>query len=158
MIIQITAPGAYVCDDANGPEVGHKYRLEASEGGSSEQGRAFHALLQEYWKSGTSSYPAKSFEEFKNQIKKALGAGFESYLYIDMIEGMPILKEVTLFSDIPEHVRKDKDRANYIRGRLLSWSDYTKRQRTETIDRLIAEMIQAGVQSIKFNEILEGMQ
>ena len=42
MIIQITAPGAYVCDDANGPEVGHKYRLEASEGGSSEQGRAFH--------------------------------------------------------------------------------------------------------------------
>jgi len=43
-------------------------------------------------------------------------------------------------------------------GLLKSWADYTKKERTETIDRLIAEMIQAGINSGKFHEILDGME
>jgi DNA-binding transcriptional regulator YhcF (GntR family) len=43
-------------------------------------------------------------------------------------------------------------------GILKSWHDYTKKERTETIDRLIAEMLQAGVNSNKFHEILRSME
>ena len=42
--------------------------------------------------------------------------------------------------------------------RLKSWSDYTKRERQETISRLIAEMIQAGVHAKKFYEILDQLE
>ena len=54
-------------------------------------------------------------------------------------------------------VRRDPELKNLARGRLKSWADYTKKERTETIDRLISEMHQAGVNSTKFSEILEGM-
>jgi len=43
-------------------------------------------------------------------------------------------------------------------GEVKSWADYTKKERTETINALISEMHQAGVQTKKFYEILEGME
>jgi len=45
-----------------------------------------------------------------------------------------------------------------IKWRLKSWRDYSKKERMESIDRLIAEMVQAGVNSKKFSEILQGME
>jgi hypothetical protein len=41
---------------------------------------------------------------------------------------------------------------------VKSWGDYTKRERMESIDRLISEMIQAGVDSRKFHEILTQLE
>ena len=78
-------------------------------------------------------------------------------MYIDIVDGLPVMREAKTFNYIPEYIRTDKDRNNYIRGRLKSWGDYSKKERTETIDKLIAEMIQAGVSSKKFTEILKGM-
>jgi hypothetical protein len=43
-------------------------------------------------------------------------------------------------------------------GRLKSWAAYTKKERKETIDRVISAMIQSGVQTKKFYEIMEGLQ
>ena len=42
-------------------------------------------------------------------------------------------------------------------AKVISWTDYTKTERTSAIDKLIAEMHQAGVQTAKFYEILKGM-
>ena len=142
------------------PEVGSYYFLEKSEGGTGAQNKAFHALVLEYWRSGMHSYDAHSYADFRNMIKRHLGEGFESYLYIDHVtKDHPFFVEVKSSADIPQFV---KDAHSYkkdmIRGRLKSWSDYTKKQRMNTIDNLIAEMHQAGVNTKKFQEILEGLE
>jgi len=107
--------------------------------GTSEQNRTFHALCQEYWASGCHSYNATSFEHFRELIKLYLGAGVERYRDLVDDNGEPVDEPV-------------------IKWRLKSWRDYSKKERTETIDRLISEMIQAGVKSKKFSEILQGLE
>jgi hypothetical protein len=130
--------------------------LEPDEDGTARQNRAFHALISEYWRSGAHSYQAKSFEEFRNMIKRKLGAGFEAYVYAVIVDNKPVIMDAATYAEIPEAVRHDPDLKRLVRGRLRSWSDYSKRQRIETIDRLIAEMHAAGVNTNKFYEILEG--
>jgi hypothetical protein len=164
MKIKVLPDETYEVLSKSKPEIGVEYNLEKASEGTAEQNRAFHSLLQEYYKTGLWSYQGSGYnqgatmEEFKKMIKRKLGAGFESYIYVDFVEGMPKLFEVVKYEDIPSHVRQDQDRANYIRGRLLSWSDYTKEQRRKTMDNLISEMHQVGVNTPKFTEILEGME
>lgn len=150
MTITILAPGVFSPLTSDEPEVGCRYVLEPDEDGTSRQNRTFHALVQEYWRSGAHSYPAKSFAEFRDMIKRDLGAGFESFVYASP-DGVV---KVKTREEIPPEFNNKK----FAMGRLLSWSDYTKRQRCDTIDRLIAEMMQAEVQTKKFFEILEGME
>lgn len=57
-----------------------------------------------------------------------------------------------------EEIPAEYNNAKYAMGRLKSWTDYTLRQRRETLDRLISEMIQVGVNTKKFFEILKGME
>jgi len=120
-------------------KVGHYYNAEPSETGTNEQNRAFHALIQEYWRSGAHSYNARNFGHFRELIKLYLGAGTERYY--------------SLVDDYGKPLTEPK-----LSWRVKSWSDYSKKERTETIDRLISEMIQAGVNSKKFSEILQGME
>lgn len=134
------------------------YVLESLESGTNAQNRAFHALLTEYWRSGAHSYQAKSFEEFRNMIKRGLGAGFESYVYAEIVDGKPRISGAKSYEEIPLEVRKDPDLKNLVRGRLKSWADYTKKERRMTMDNLISEMHQVGVQSPGFMRILEGME
>ncbi len=133
------------------------YTLESVESGTNAQNKAFHALLSEYWKSGAHSYQAKTFEDFRNQIKRSLGAGFESYVYAVIENGKAKILGAEKYQDIPEEVRKDPDLKQLVRGRLKSWSDYTKKERRQTMDALISEMRHVGVNTRKFQEILEGM-
>jgi hypothetical protein len=138
--------------------IGKYYYAEPADTGTGEQNRAFHGLLQCYFTSGLHSYPAKSFEDFRNHIKKNLGAGFGSYVYIqDTGSGLEKGKAKAK-AEVPENLAVDKCGKKMLYGILKSWADYTKKERTETIDRLIAEMIQAGVDSRKFHEILDGME
>jgi len=146
MTITIVAPGEYI--DAS----------KDAATGTTAQNKAFHALLQEYWASGCHSYNAKNLDDFKGQIKRDLGAGFEAFVYVDMVDGEPVIRDAERYEDIPESVRHDPRLRNLARGRLKSWADYTKTERTRTIDNLIAEMHQVGVQTKKFYEILEGME
>jgi hypothetical protein len=95
--------------------------------------------VAEYWKSGAHSYHARNFLHFREIIKYNLGAGTEKYY--SLVDDNGTLREKPV-----------------IRWRVKSWSDYTKKERTEVIDRLIAEMLQADVQSAKFYEILLGME
>jgi len=134
--IFITADGQY---SGASLKIGCYYNAEpVDDSGTNEQNRAFHALIQEYWASGAHSYNAKNFGHFRELIKFNLGAGAERYYSLVDSEGKPSEPRIL--------------------WRIKSWANYSKRERTETIDRLIAEMIQAGINTNKFNEILRGME
>jgi hypothetical protein len=145
------------------PEVGHYYYLESATEGTSAQNKTFHALVMEYFKSGQHSYDCSDFADFKNQIKRHLGAGFEGFVYIDIKTDKKTGKthykmfDVKKIEQIPLYIREDPDMKDMIRGKLKSWSNYTKKQRKNTIDNVISEMHQAGVNTPKFEEILKGL-
>ena len=148
MTIYATAPGKYTGDTL---KIGEYYHVEPAATGTDAQNKTFHALVQEYWVSGLHSYQAKTFDEFRNYIKRDLGAGFEEYSYITpdgkRKKSRARPEEVMIFDGEP-----------FVFGRLKSWADYSKKERRETIDRLLAEMYQAGVNSAHFQEIVKGME
>ena len=135
MRILITEPYTFTGDELT---VGREYECIPAEDGTEKQNRTFHGLLQCYWASGQHSYNARNFEHFRSLIKLYLGAGLEGFYNVVNDDG-------TL---CPE------GRESY---RLKSWKAYTKKERQMTIDNLISEMMQAQVQSVKFDEILKGM-
>ena len=164
MIITITAPGEYMADTQDEPEVGRRYQLEDATSGTGAQNRAFHALLWEYYKTRLWSYQGSgynagaTFDEFRNLIKRKLGAGFESFVYAEIVDGRPVIRDAKAYAEIPETVRRDPHLKELVRGRLKSWADYTKRERRTTMDALITEMIEVGVNTPHFREIMEGME
>jgi hypothetical protein len=149
MRILITPDNGFVHISGSAPEEGKTYLLEDATNGSLAQSRAWHALLQEYWRSGQHSYNAANFGEFRDMIKRDLGAGFEAYVYADN-SGMHKVKHL---DDVPANVPQ-----SHIMWKLKSWSKYTKKERANAIDSLVAEMHQAGVTSKKFDEILTGLE
>jgi hypothetical protein len=136
MRILVVSPNEFTGDDL---AVGKEYEAVPAEDATDRQNRAFHALLGEYWKSGAHSYNAKNYDHFREIIKLNLGAGVERYY--------------SLIDDDGTILQSPR-----IKWRIKSWGNYTKKERKETIDNLIAEMHQAGVQTKKFYEILEGME
>jgi hypothetical protein len=147
--IFITGQGKYA--SAIPLKTGEYYDAEPAMTGTDAQNRAFHALLQEYWSSGMHSYPSKSFEEFRDCIKRDLGAGFSEYVYITRNGKRAKSKELPVDYMVYEGEK-------FLFGKLKSWADYTKKERRETIDRLLSSMYQAGINSRKFEEIVKGMQ
>lgn len=164
MIITITAPGEYMTESKDEPRVGGRYQLEDAMSGTSAQNRAFHAVLGEYYKTRLWSYQGSgynsgaTYDEFRNLVKRKLGAGFEAFVYVEIVDGRPVIRDAKAYAEIPESIRHDPNMRDMIRGRLKSWSDYTKRERRETMDRLIAEMFEVGVNTPHFHEIIEGME
>ena len=144
--------------DYDKPEIGYKYSLEDATDGTGAQNRAFHALVQEFWRCGMHSYNVKSFSAFRDQIKLKLGAGFESYFYVDLVDGEPRAFKADDYNLVPEHIRKSEHRNDMMFGKLKSWGDYTKKERKETIDNLIVEMEASGVNTRKYQEIRAGME
>lgn len=157
-VIELTdKAGRFILDDDEVPSVGGRYELEDYDNPTNRQNRAFHALLTCYWTSGCHSSNATDFHRFRDEVKVRLGAGFEKIVYADWIDGKAQIVECKRRDEIPRRILEDPDLAKIVKAKPLSWADYSKRQRTETIDRLIAEMHAAGVNSKKFHEILEGL-
>jgi hypothetical protein len=160
MKILITESGQYLCESKEEPVPGRRYTLEDAATGTAAQSNAFHALMAEYFRSGCHSYQATSLEAFKKEIKRSLGpeSKYEAFVYVDPADPSLSMKDAESWDDIPEHIRNHPDKRLLVRGRLKSWADYSKKERRETMDRLISEMHQAGVQTPKFMGILEGME
>lgn len=110
--------------------------------GSEEQNRAWHSLIREYWLSGCSSY--QSYEDMRDSLKLKV-AGADSYIYLTDKQ-----HTVKTLNDIPKGAR-------YIEI-PKSWRDFTRDERKDVIDFTIKEMIEAGVNSKKFDEIILGME
>jgi len=135
MRIFVIEPNVFTGDDL---APGEMYEVKPCENGTERQNRTWHLLLQEYWSSGCHSYNAKNFLHFRQLIKLCLGAGAEAY--------QSLLDETGEYLDKP-----------VVRYRVKSWGKYSKQERTSAIQNLISEMQQAGVQTKRFYEILEGM-
>lgn len=110
--------------------------------GSEEQNRAWHSLIREYWLSGCSSY--QSYEDMRDSLKLKVG-GAKEYIYLTDKQ-----YTVTRIDSIPKG-------AMYVEV-PKSWADFTRDERKEMIDFTIREMIEAGVNSKKFDEIILGME
>jgi hypothetical protein len=139
--------------------IGRYYNIEPAETGTDAQNKAFHALVQEYFNSGCFSYEAKNWLELKDQVKKNLGAGLVyNALCVDgWRNGLTWDEAQSLMAyGVVLHTAETGD--FIVSGELKSWAMYTKKARMMTMDALIAEMIQAGVQTKKFEEILKGME
>ena len=155
MRILCTGPGTFTGDELL---EGRYYDTVEVDTPTERQNRAFHALLQEFWSSGTHSYNARNFEQFRDYIKRDLGAGFERYRYIEETGDGLRWGQATARQGIPETVARDAQGNPLAAGILKSWAKYSKKERTETIDRLLATMYQAGVNSAHFEEIVRGME
>jgi hypothetical protein len=144
-------------------EPGKYYECSEDGGPTERQNRAFHALVSAWFADGSYSYPAKTEAELKDWVKKDLGAGADRRVWILLIpegEGAWRTGKAMTKPDAepPENAQRDFW-GNYIYVDILkSWADYTRKERTETIDRLVAAMIQSGCSSPKFEEILRGME
>ena len=164
MTITIAPDETYIVASKDAPVLGQSYNLENASCGTGAQNRLFHAVLDIYYKSGAWSYQGSgynqgaTYDEFRNMIKRKLGAGFEAFVYAEIEKGKPVIKDAKTYADIPASVRADPALKQIVRGRLKSWIDYSKSERRDTMDRLIAEMIQVGVNTDKFSQILEGME
>jgi hypothetical protein len=146
----LVSESEYIVVSPDIPIIQRTYYLEDATTGTGAQNRAFHALIGEYFRTGLHSYPARSFAEFRDFVKRDLGAGFESFVYASP-EGVVKVKT-------REEIPAEYNNSKYAMGRLKSWADYTLKERRETMDRLISEMNQAGVNTTKYQEILIGME
>jgi hypothetical protein len=135
-IIIVSQNTFYSCADDDFV-IGGEYEIIPAKDKTLKQNSTFHALIQEYWRSGCHSYDVKSFRHFRECIKRDLGI-VEPYYKIIGLNGKPC--------------------EPYIDYRNKSVSKYTKKELMESIDRLIAEMTQAQVQTKKFYEILQGLE
>ena len=126
MRILITDAG-YMPESADVPEVGKSYFLEDATDGTLAQNKLFHALLTEYHISA--AHPVHGGDDWitlRNWVKKHLGAGFESFVYVTVHDlGIFVIEDAKKYKDIPEDIRSSPHKNKLIRGRLVSWSDYT---------------------------------
>ena len=116
-----------------------RYELQPYDSPTEAQNRCFHGLLQEYWTSGCHSYNAKNFLHFRELIKLYLCAGSEKYYSLIDDNGKPVEEPI-------------------VRWRVKSWTRYSKKERSEAISRIIAEMETVGVDTPKYREILKGLE
>lgn len=109
--------------------------------GTDSQNRAFHALIGEYWISGLSSY--ESYEDLKDSIKLKC-AGPDEFIFI---KDGKVRRSKTLegvegrYAEVPK-----------------SWTQFTLEERKMAIDMVIKEANLAGINSKKWDEILQGME
>jgi len=128
-------------------KVGDNVTIEEASKKTLQQLRFVHPLIKCFINSGCCSYDG-DFQKIKNYLKRDIGAGFSKYYFAD---NNYAICEVDKLSDIPDDIRRDKTR---IRGILKSMSDYTKKELQDMISNLIDMMINAGVNSKEFDEIV----
>lgn len=153
--------GRFVVEGSETPVVGLTYQLEDWNDPTAKQGRTFEALVQEYWRSGAWSYPSSGYRpgltlfEFRQQIKLKLGPGFEKVIYIDPETNL--LKECATPADLPDAIKKSPNKSKLAYGRLKSRADWTRKELRQTIDNIITEGNQVGVNTKKWQDILATM-
>lgn len=111
------------------------------------QNNFFHAMLALWWKSRSHSF--NTYDDMRETVKYRHGVMKK---YIIGPEGYRLTKP-------GEVIQEEVWESGTI---LISWSKYTRKQRTQCIDGLIAEMEQGGILESKYKdeylEILNGVK
>ena len=149
---------SYIIESQESPIIGHSYILEDASEHTGKQRKAAHALIGEWFKSGAWDYDTTDYNRFREYVKKDYGSGFSHYEYVDNDYGMNRVKEL---DEIPEYVLKDYGEGHNkkrIKAVLKSFTEYTKKDVMLLIDRLIDVMMERGVKSAKFQDIIKGLE
>lgn len=123
---------------------------------SREQNNLFHSLLKCFWESKLSSFD--SYEELRNHCKR-----IAHLCEVQWENTLPEQVKKILWRAIqllPIHKRYLDEICELLRGRVVtwhSWSECSKEMARLTLDQLINDMTFAGVNSKKFQEIMEGL-
>ena len=155
MKILITETG-YLVESKEVPIVGKSYILEDADDYTGKQRRTWEALVDEAYKSGKFSYDTMDIHKFREHIKLDYGEGFNRLKYVnDKFQ----MVEVKSQSEIPDYVALDFGNGNRerIQGIIKSTTAYTKKQFVRMIDNTINAMLEFGVDSKRFQDILEGL-
>lgn len=137
-------------------EYGYLEVLEEKQYKSRRQNALFHSLLMCFWESKLSSFD--SYEELRNHYKRIAHlceVQWENTLP-DQIK--QILWRAIKLLPIPK--RYLDEICELLRGRVVtwhSWSECSKEMARLTLDQLLNDMHEAGVNSKKFEEILKGL-
>ena len=134
-------------------DFGYLEVLEEQQYKSKKQNALFHSLLMCFWESRLSSFD--SYEDLRNHYKRIAhlcDVKFDNRLKDTTknilwraIKLLPLPK-----SELDEIIE-------LIKGRTItwrSWADCSKEMAKITLDQLINDMISAGVNSKKFNDIM----
>ena len=110
--------------------------------GSDEQNRTFHALLNAFWLTGCASF--QTFETMRDEYKLRAGGPKE----------WKVLTETAIVT------AKDIDGYEGYRSVPIpkSWTEFTKRERSEAIELVLADIMSSGASSKKLDEIIQGME
>lgn len=162
MKVKILDGDQFLVESGKAPAVGKSYVMEEAATATGEQNRAFHALLGEYWRSGLHSSDAPNFADFRKQVLVRRGAGHEKIVFTSIETGSDgklkaVIHQVKTLDEVPREIFRDPDLKKMVLAAPKSWTEYTKTERTMTIDNLITDMIASGVNSDKFAQIIEGM-
>lgn len=133
------------------PKEGVSYTLQKSDFDREGLNNLFHLLVDEYFHSGAYSWTAETMPDLRDCVKVYLGKGFEWVSYID--DNGHIKKcNRKQFDFLPEYIRQDKTR---VIGHAYSWAKYSDQERYDTILRLKTQMKMDGVDTQRFNDILD---
>jgi transposase-like protein len=109
--------------------------------GTEEQNRAFHALINEFWLTGCSSYP--NYETMRDSYKLRAGGAKEYKIATE--NGVVTSKTLEGYE-------------GYISIAIpKSWSEFNREQRMKAIDLVLADIYQSGASSKKLDEIIGGL-
>lgn len=152
MKITITEDG-YLPASNEQPIPGRLYYLFDAEEYTDPQRKLWEALVDEWHKSGKYSFDTIDKYRFRDEVKLRYGEGFDRMRYVNDKMGMVEVKSV---DEIPENVMLDFGAGNRSRvlGILKSTTRYTRKQFTMMIDNTIAAMLDAGVGSARFADIM----
>jgi hypothetical protein len=144
----------WIADSEETPVDGHKYHLIDAEEYTQSQRNTLELLIDEWFKSGIWDYDTIDKRKFREFVKRDYGQGFDRLKYVD--DKYKII-EVKTQDEIPEYVVLDFANGNKgrIQGVIKSTTSYTKKQLSNIIDNVINAMIDAGVDTKKFHDILK---
>lgn len=111
--------------------------------GTDEQNSAFHALLNEYYVSRLHSYACQ--EDMRDSFKLRAG-GAKEYIYLlnrkqHTCKFMDDIPQGCIWAGIPK-----------------SWTEFTRDERTMAIQLLMTEAEEAGINSVHWGQIIDGME
>ena len=170
MKILILERDRYLVESKTKPIPGKRYNLEDAVTGTKAQNKTFHALISCFfkWMLSTDTFQYEvdgtpydfrypDYLVLKDVFKMKYGAGHDHLEYVNDKNQMISVKYM---EDVPDYVIKDFNLGNRQRVKqvLKSWSQYTKKQRTDLIETTLNLMKSIGVDSKKFTEILDGME
>jgi hypothetical protein len=134
-------------------DYGYLEVLEEKQYKSRQQNALFHSLLMCFWESKLSSF--ESYEDLRNHYKRVA--------HLCDVKWDNRLKDTTktilwkAIKMLPLPQSELAEIIELIKGRVItwrSWGDCSKEMARLTLDQLIGDMVNAGVNSKKFQEIM----